>query len=121
MIVGYVLEHILGLILSARILLNISKGRYEVSIRRRCLDSFQECATFFAFAIEIAAIAVLIQEDLGISTSGMGDDTVRITQSVAMLVLAPLLYPLLTPSSELTTVRCKTDWLTKALYVDIVQ
>ena len=40
---------------------------------------------------------MLIRADFGISTGGMGDDTVKITYAVAMLVLLPLVYAVLVP------------------------
>lgn len=97
MIVGYILDHILGLALSATVLLAASRNSSRLQdASRRCLDSFSFCATFLAFSIEVAALVVLIREEFGISTDGMGDYTVRITQAVAMVVLLPLLYPILT-------------------------
>ena len=102
MIAGYFLEQILGLVLAVAWLL---AGRYKMSsqkrVLRRALESFTSCALFFAFSVEIAAIVVLVKEDFGFSTSGMGDATVRITQTVAVLVLLPLLYAQMTAMSAL--------------------
>ncbi|KAK3678638.1 hypothetical protein LTR37_021484 [Vermiconidia calcicola] len=61
---------------------------------RQGLEAFYHCATFLAFSIEIAAIVALVKVDFGVSTYGMGDDTVRITYAVAMIVLLPLVYAL---------------------------
>ncbi|KAK3726158.1 hypothetical protein LTR37_000306 [Vermiconidia calcicola] len=58
------------------------------------LEAFYYCATFLASSIEIAAIVVLAKVDFGVSTYGMGDDTVRVTDAVAMIVLLPLVYAL---------------------------
>ncbi len=98
MIVGYTLDHVLGLGLSMFALIWAARNDYK-RLRRmlwNCLNIFSDCATFFAFSIEVAAIIVLLEEDLGKSTNGMGDDTVRVTQAVAMVVLLPLIYPILT-------------------------
>lgn len=95
MIIGYALDHALGLLLSSALLFIFSSSDTPISrILQRCLESFRDCAVFFALSIEIAAIIVLVQEDWGKSTIGMGDYTVRITQAVAMLVLLALVYPL---------------------------
>lgn len=93
MIIGYLLEQALGLLLTGACLL---AKHHELTrpklICERSLVSFVDCATFFAFSIEIAALVVLMKEDFGISTSSMGDATVRITQAVSVLVLLPILY-----------------------------
>lgn len=97
MIVGYILDHILGLALSALVLLLASRKHPRLAhVSRTGLESFAYCASFFAFSIELAAIVVLVREDFGIHTSGMGDYTVRITQAVSMVILLPLVYPILT-------------------------
>ena len=87
------LDHALGLGLALLVLASV---KHEKSILRavseRSLKAFNDCAVFLAFAIQIAAIVVLVREDFGISTAGMGDGTVRITQSISMLTLLPLLY-----------------------------
>jgi hypothetical protein len=90
------MDHTLGLLLSC-FLLSSSTNTDSPAWRivKKCLVSFRDCAAFFAFSIEIAAIIVLVKEDWGRDTSGMGDYTVRITHAVAMLVLLALLYPLI--------------------------
>ena len=94
MIVGYVFDHALGLLLAGVLLAAASDGQQR-RISKRCMESFRDCTTFFAFSIEIASIVVLVFADWGISTSGMGDDTIRITHAVSMLVLLALLYPMI--------------------------
>ena len=96
MIVGYVLDHILGLILS--LLVVFTNDRSHPSRFRtltRSLKAFQSCAIFLAFSIEIAAIVVLVKEDFGVDTRELGDFTARITHAVAMLVLLALVYVIL--------------------------
>lgn len=109
MIVGYFLEQALGLVLAVAVLLS---SHYKLSrygqLCPRALDSFNDCATFFAFSIEIAAIVVLVREDFGISTSGMGDATVHITQAISVLVLLPLCYRTVTDVPQ-STERPETD------------
>lgn len=96
MIIGYALDHGIGLLLSSALLLNLRNlNGAPKRVLKRCLESFRDCAAFFALSIEIAAIIVLVQEDWGKNTAGMGDYTVRITHAVAMLVLLALLYPMI--------------------------
>lgn len=101
MIAGYFLEQVLGLILAIVVITSSrSKSSSFRNVSERSLGSFHDCATFFAFSIQIAAIVVLMREDLGISTTAMGDSTVRITQAVSVLVLLPLLYTLIALSKH---------------------
>ena len=103
MLVGYILDHALGLFLSILVITLSSQGhQWHSQVASDCLGAFQTCATFFAFSVEIATIVVLVREDFGINTSGMGDYTVRITQTVAMLVLLALIYQLLTSATMKT-------------------
>ncbi|KAK5122439.1 hypothetical protein LTR85_004023 [Meristemomyces frigidus] len=96
MLVGYLLEQVLGLLLVTACLIASHRGMISSkSVSERALGSFNDCATFFAFSVQIAALVVLMKEDFGISTSSMGDATVRITQAVSVLVLLPLLYVLM--------------------------
>jgi hypothetical protein len=84
-------------------------------IVKKCLVSFRACAVFFAFSIEIAAIIVLVKEDWGKDTSGMGDYTVRITHAVAMLVLLALLYPLIVfGDGQSATMSSQKYWISKS-------
>ena len=98
MIFSYVLDHVLGFLLGTAVLAvaTTSPRHSRVgSMLRNCLHTYCQCATFLAFSIEIAAIVVLIREDFGINTIGMGDYTVRITHAVAMVALLPLVYPII--------------------------
>lgn len=80
---------------------------------KKLLLSFHDCATFFTFSIQIASIVVLARVDYGISATSMGDTTVKITWSVSVLTLLPLLYALIlvdmddsdTDSSKLVDVK----------------
>ncbi|KAK4960431.1 hypothetical protein LTR10_003327 [Elasticomyces elasticus] len=101
MLVAYVLEQALGLGLALTVcILRLGFTRKTPVLNLvapRALNSFHDCATFFAFSIQLAAIVVLVRENFGISTAGMGDATVRITQAVSVLVLLPLGYNMLVP------------------------
>lgn len=93
MIIGYLLNHFLGLLFALSIFATKpSKHPNLVAILRRGLASFHDCASFLAFSVEVAATVLLIQVDAGISTDGMGNDTVHIVFAVSMLVLLPLTY-----------------------------
>jgi hypothetical protein len=94
MLVGYLLEQILGVVLALLVRLTAGRAAHRrlQDISRRSMQSFHDCAIFFAASIQIATIVVLIREDFGISTAGMGDATVVITQAVSAIVLLPTLY-----------------------------
>lgn len=96
MIIGYILEHVLAvvLVLLLWIAANSSNSwiRQKKAIWTGALASFHDCATLLALSIQIASVVVLIRMDFGISTTNMGDDTVRITQAISILTLLPLLY-----------------------------
>ncbi|KAK5700070.1 hypothetical protein LTR97_006205 [Elasticomyces elasticus] len=102
MLIAYVLEQALGLGLAltfCMLRLGGTKKRPVLNlVALRALDSFHDCATFFAFSIQLAAIVVLVRENFGISTAGMGDATVRVTQAISVLVLLPLGYNMLVPT-----------------------
>ncbi|KAL2687641.1 hypothetical protein Neosp_005203 [[Neocosmospora] mangrovei] len=57
------------------------------------LDSFFSSAAYFALAIQLATIIVLVRKDYGISTADLGAIEARIAQSVAVVSMMPLLYP----------------------------
>lgn len=109
MIVGYIIENVLGLILvfSLYTLLlrvkNEPKGAQQklldrcVSVVRRGCSSFHDCAVFFTFSIQLACIVVLARFDFGISASGMGDSTAKITWAVSLLTILPPMYVAFNP------------------------
>ena len=91
MIVGYIIENIVGLIfVSLLYIIHLRMNderetaypkllaRYNSVIRRGC-SSFYDCAVFFTFSIQLACIVVLTRVDFGTNTSGMGDSTAKIT------------------------------------------
>ena len=110
MIVGYIIENVVGLILAS--LLHIilrqtnnkrrtdrptSNNRYIPVLRRGC-SSFYDCAVFFTFSIQLACIVVLPRLDFGINVSGMGDSTAKITWAVSLLTILPPMYVAFNPS-----------------------
>ncbi|KAK5734368.1 hypothetical protein LTR17_009032 [Elasticomyces elasticus] len=101
MLVAYVLEQFLGLALAFAVCIvrfrNTRGTTVWNSMAPRALNAFHDCATFFAFSIQLAAIVVLVKANFGISTAGMGDATMRITHAVSALVLLPLGYNMLVP------------------------
>jgi hypothetical protein len=93
MLAGYILEHIVGIILILTAVCSFpTMNRWRLRVIERATIVFHDCAVFFAFSVEIAATILLLREETGISTSGMGDATVRITQAVSLLVLLPTAY-----------------------------
>lgn len=105
MILGYILSNALGLIFASTLLLlahvsrvseakdqsKISIDRLKYALTQGC-SSFYDSAVFLAFSIQIASIVMLARLDFGISASGMGDSTAKITWAVSLLTLLPLLY-----------------------------
>ncbi|KAL8771717.1 MAG: hypothetical protein Q9209_002908 [Squamulea sp. 1 TL-2023] len=55
-------------------------------------SSFYDSAILLSFSIQIASIVMLSRLDFGVSASGMGDSTAKITWAVSLLTLLPLLY-----------------------------
>ena len=109
MIAGYIIENALGLILVLSLFLlrrripehqEISNsaplGRYIAVATRGC-DSFHDCAVFFTFSIQLASIVVLARLDFGISASGMGDSTAKITWAISLLTMLPITYVAFNP------------------------
>ncbi|KAM0245386.1 hypothetical protein ACHAP5_005469 [Fusarium lateritium] len=94
--VGYVLEIALSVSLSLAVLVLKRKGKasqpYQVA--RAGLGVFFDSAAYFALALQLGTIAVLVRKDYGISTVGLGAIEARISQSVAVVSMIPLLYPL---------------------------
>ena len=105
MILGYILENILGFLFALALFVlprssgNSQKTGHPVPYLERVRDILiQGCSTFYdsavllCFSIQIASIVMLSRLDFGISAGGMGDSTAKITWSVSLLTLLPLLY-----------------------------
>ncbi|KAF5607762.1 hypothetical protein FPANT_731 [Fusarium pseudoanthophilum] len=105
--VGYVLEIILSILLSLAVIMFKRSGkksqRHEVV--KAGLEAFVDSAAYFALALQLATIAVLARKDYGISTADLGAIEARISQSVAVVSMMPLLYPvaLLEPAANSST------------------
>ncbi|KAH7134662.1 hypothetical protein B0J13DRAFT_560913 [Dactylonectria estremocensis] len=97
--VGYVLDLALGIFLSLAVIFlkpvyerkDPAHKAYQIFVAG--LAAFFDAAAYFAFALQLAAIAVLVRKDYGISTVDMGALETEIAQAVAVLSLLPLLYP----------------------------
>ena len=105
MILGYVLENVLGFFFALLFFLLPRPPRKTFgkecqipyverlrSVLRQGCSSFYDSATLLSFSIQIASIVMLARLDFGVSTSGMGDSTVKITWAVSLLTLLLLLY-----------------------------
>lgn len=66
-------------------------------VARGC-GCFYEIAIFFTFSIQLASIVMLARLDFGISASGMGDSTAKITWAISLLTMLPLMYIMYMPS-----------------------
>ena len=109
MIVGYIIENVVGLVLALSLYIILEKtnkerrpvrstslDRYVPVLRRGC-SSFYDCAIFFTFSIQLACIVVLARLDFGINASGMGDSTAKITWAVSLLTILPPMYVAFNP------------------------
>ncbi|RSL78908.1 hypothetical protein CEP51_007799 [Fusarium floridanum] len=95
---AYILEFALSVLLSlAAIMLRRSQSgtvAYRWKEIIQCgLDSFFTSAAYFALAIQLATIIVLVRKDYGISNADLGAIEARIAQSVSVVSMMPLLYP----------------------------
>ncbi|THZ74787.1 hypothetical protein D6C84_09297 [Aureobasidium pullulans] len=97
MSVGYICSSILGAGLAMLYLLSKRSTRIKETLVLKLLSVFDDCATFFAFSIQIACIVVLARVDYGITAVSMDDVTVRVTWTVSVLTLLPLMYTLILP------------------------
>lgn len=103
MIIGYIFENVLGFVLAFS--LWILRKRAGNNLFQRWIrmathgcGCFYESAIFFTFSIQLASIVMLARLDFGISASGMGDSTARITWAVSLLTMLPLMYVIFMPS-----------------------
>ncbi|WKT49090.1 hypothetical protein QSH57_014020 [Fusarium oxysporum f. sp. vasinfectum] len=62
-------------------------------VARTGLGVFFDCAAYFALSLQLATIAVLVRKDYGISTADLGTIEARISQTVAVVCMMSLLYP----------------------------
>ncbi|KAH7146364.1 hypothetical protein EDB81DRAFT_759640 [Dactylonectria macrodidyma] len=97
--VAYVMDLSLGIFLSLAVIIlkpvhepdDPAHEVYHIFVAG--LAAFFDAGVYFAFALQLAAIAVLVRKDYGISTVDMGALETEISQAVAVLSLLPLLYP----------------------------
>lgn len=93
--ISYIMIHVLGMLLTGLYIYSLYLPSKNDSFRaaiRQLLDKFHDSTAFVCFSIQVAAFVLLIREEAGISTSGMGDGTVKITEAVSLLTLLPLAY-----------------------------
>ncbi|EKJ70973.1 hypothetical protein FPSE_08832 [Fusarium pseudograminearum CS3096] len=107
--IGYVLEITFSVSLSLAIiaLKQSQKTSQWHRIVKTGLVAFVDSAAYFALSLQLATIAVLIRKDYGISTADLGAIEARISQSVAVVSMMPLLYPI--ALLEPLTKRCPRD------------
>ena len=102
MIVGYIFENALGFVLAFFWWLLSHRAESELVRRWTCVAAhgcacFYESAIFFTFSIQLASIVMLARLDFGISASGMGDSTAKITWAISLLTMLPLMYVIYIP------------------------
>ena len=114
MIIGYIVQNVLGFILPVLLLLlqRTKHSEAQTAVKKRYIHllihgliSFWDCAFFLAFSIQIASIVVLARTNFGINANGMGDSTVRISWAVSLLTMLPLMYIVFIPSLVLENRR----------------
>lgn len=97
---GYVAEVCLGCLFGyAYFISSRDSGNHEpaASWKRaieRGLMAFSDSAVYFAIAVELASIVVLVRKDYGLSTDGFGAIQAQISWAVSVVCMLPLLYPL---------------------------
>jgi len=67
----------------------IGRGR---KVLRAGLHAFYDAAIFLCFSIQVASIVVLVRLNYGISADNMGDTATRLTWSISLVTLLPLVY-----------------------------
>ncbi|KAL8653994.1 MAG: hypothetical protein Q9226_003612 [Calogaya cf. arnoldii] len=105
MILGYILENVLGFFFALALFILPPSSRCTRETERRLpyvervrgvliqgCSSFYDSAIVLCFSSQIASIVMLSRLDYGVSASGMGDSTAKITWAVSLLTLLPLLY-----------------------------
>ncbi|KAH6900390.1 hypothetical protein B0T10DRAFT_26718 [Thelonectria olida] len=92
-VVAYILELALGTVLSCIVLMLKSNASRAHHVFTSGLVVFFDSAVYFAMAVQLATIAVMIRKDYGISTVDLGAIETRIAHVVAVISLLPLLYP----------------------------
>lgn len=103
MIVGYIFENILGFVLAFSLWLLRRRAKSNLierwtRVAAHGCGCFYESAIFFTFSIQLASIVMLVRLDFGISASGMGDSTTKITWAISLLTMLPLMYIMYMPS-----------------------
>lgn len=130
MIVGYVMDIVLGLSLALVLLLTThpnvesipsavahspmapspNNGTFDVIVSpqevncgkkskkqtlakslKEAFTVYADAALFLGLSIQIAALAVLVQKDFGISATGLGGITVQVTWAVSLITMLPLM------------------------------
>ncbi|CEI70069.1 hypothetical protein FVEN_g10632 [Fusarium venenatum] len=93
--IGYVLEITLSVFLSLAVIVlkQSEKTSQWHRIAKTGLAAFVDSAAYFALSLQLATIAVLVRKDYGISTADLGAIEARISQTVAVVSMMPLLYP----------------------------
>ncbi|OBS22305.1 hypothetical protein FPOA_08641 [Fusarium poae] len=94
--IGYVLEITLSVFLSLAVIVLKQSGKTSQwhRIVKTGLAAFVDSAAYFALSLQLATIAVLVRKDYGMSTADLGAIEARISQSVAVVSMMPLLYPI---------------------------
>ncbi|KAF4981904.1 hypothetical protein FZEAL_2373 [Fusarium zealandicum] len=96
--VGYVLELVLGVFLSLAAIYHRcqrqnNRARQWHSVIMSGRRAYSDSVAYFAPSLQLAIITPLVRKDYGISTADLGAIEARIAQSVAVLSMMPLLYP----------------------------
>ncbi|KAK1655822.1 hypothetical protein BDP81DRAFT_388712 [Colletotrichum phormii] len=96
--IGYAVELALGFVLASLVLMirqrHGPRAEFFQLVLKAGFDAFFEFAIYFAIAIEIAAVVMLVNKDFGISTAGFGANEAQIALAVSVVCILPLLYPI---------------------------
>lgn len=95
--IGYALEVGLGSVFAITLLaVNSKEGRfwnYARVLLHAGFEAFWDCSIYFALAVELAAIVMLVYKDFGVSTAGFGSNDLQIAVAISVLCILPHMYP----------------------------
>ncbi|KAF4929411.1 hypothetical protein CGCVW01_v001493 [Colletotrichum viniferum] len=96
--IGYAIELAVGFLLAAFMMfIRQRQGRkweFFQIVTKKGLEAFFEFAIYFAVAIELATIIMLVNKDFGISTADFGANEAQNALAIAVMCIIPLVYPI---------------------------
>ncbi|KAF9871577.1 hypothetical protein CkaCkLH20_10988 [Colletotrichum karsti] len=96
--IGYAVDLCLGFCFAiATLLIQQRRGRkwefFQV-VTKRGFEAFFEFAVYFAIAVELATIIMLVNKDFGVTTADFGANEAQNALAIAVVCVIPLVYPI---------------------------